>query len=129
MKVLIRRKIIKLPVNFVKEKFNGGALCACAAKLINIWHWTFKNIPYQWLAAMCPLSVIVKQWSITPPQGWEFAHQLFNQFAHFLWAKERFACEKEWIAPVALLSWATLANPSQSLFYNERRERIAHVAL
>ena len=34
----------------------------------------------------------------------------FEQIAHFLWPKERFACEKEKIAPVPLLPWASLAN-------------------
>ena len=28
-------------------------------------------------------------------QGWEFAHWFFERFARFLWAKERFAREKE----------------------------------
>ena len=45
-------------------------------------------------------------------QGWEFAHRFLERFAHFLWAKEKFAHEKEWIAPVALC--------------HERPERIAH---
>ena len=41
---------------------------------------------------------------------------VFEQIAHFLWPKERFACEKGKIAPVPLLPWATLANCSWSLF-------------
>ena len=40
--------------------------------------------------------------------------------------KERFACWKELIAPVALLSWATWVNFSRSLFCHERPEHIAH---
>ena len=49
-------------------------------------------------------------------QGWEFAHWFFEQFAHFLWVKEQFTGEKEHFSPVALLSWATWANRSWSLF-------------
>ena len=68
---------------------------------------------------------------------------LFNRFHHFqaglgicssvFWAnhsffvsEKRFTCEKEWNAPVALLSSATWANRLLSLFFKEQRERIAH---
>ena len=44
----------------------------------------------------------------------------------FLWAKEQFACEKERITAVALLSWATWVNHSRSLFCSERPEQFAH---
>ena len=54
---------------------------------------------------------------------------VLERFNCFLWAKEWFASEKEWIAPVALLSWATWENRSQSLFCKEWLEWIAQVAL
>ena len=58
-------------------------------------------------------------------QGWEFAHRFFEPIAHFLWAKEQFACEKEQIAPFAILSWAKGVNRSRSPFCKERQERFA----
>ena len=33
-------------------------------------------------------------------QGWEFDHQFFDQIDRYLWSKDRFDCEKDWIAPV-----------------------------
>ena len=41
-------------------------------------------------------------------------------------AQEWFTRKKEWIAPIALLSWAIWANCSWLLFCNERTERLAH---
>ena len=41
-------------------------------------------------------------------------------------AKEWFACEKERITSIALLSWATAGNRSPSLFCEEQQERFAH---
>ena len=43
-------------------------------------------------------------------QGLDFTHRFFEQITLFLLTKQRFAHEKEQIAPVALLSWATRAN-------------------
>ena len=41
------------------------------------------------------------------------------------WTKEKFAREKEQIAPITLLSWATWGNCSQSLFCKRQKERFA----
>ena len=57
------------------------------------------------------------------------AHRFFEQFTCYLWAKERFAHETEWIAPAALLSLATRANHSWSLFCKEQWQQIAQIAL
>ena len=51
---------------------------------------------------------------------------VFPAILRFLWTKERFAREKEQIAPIALLSWATWANRSRLLFCTEWPERFAH---
>ena len=47
----------------------------------------------------------------------------------FLWAKDQFARIKEQITPIALLSWATGANHSRTLFCKERLSRRATGAI
>ena len=71
--------------------------------------------------------ISLQQNMINPGLG--IRSQFLEQFAHFLWAKEQFAREKEQIAPIALLSWATWGNRSQLLFCKEWRERIIKVTL
>ena len=71
--------------------------------------------------------ISLQQNMINPGLG--IRSQFLEQFAHFLWAKEQFAREKEQIAPIALLSWATWGNQSQLLFCKEWRERIIKVTL
>ena len=51
---------------------------------------------------------------------------VFPAIPLFFVNKRVFTCEKEWITPVALLSWATWANQSRVLFCHERPEQITH---
>ena len=44
-------------------------------------------------------------------------------------SKRAFPREKEWIAPIALLSWAIWANCSSSLFSKEQRKGIVQASL
>ena len=69
------------------------------------------------------------EWKVvgaTSKQGWNSLISFTSEAFFFLWATEQFACEKEWINGVALLSWATGANGSWSLFCTERWEWFAH---
>ena len=62
-------------------------------------------------------------------QDWEFAHWFFKQVACFLWGKERFAFEKEQIAPITLLSWATWKNCPRRSFVTSHLSKSLTVTL
>ena len=79
-----------------------------------------KNAVTFYVVPNCYGTPILKFHALMLPfhQGWEFAHQFFERFAHFLWAKEQRSN-----TPMKQ------SKSLQSLFCQERPEQIAHVLL
>ena len=60
-------------------------------------------------------------------QGCEFAHWFFEWFTHFLWAKERFACETEQITPIAPVFCHERITHGRSFVKSDRSESLKSI--